>query len=87
MGVPPVIIHFNKKFHYKPTIFLGYLHLWKPPVGWYGYGMVLTHNEPRLKSQTTNTKTRPTANMLFLTNTNQMLIQMQNNVNPGLINP
>ena len=30
MGVPPVIIHFNGVFPYKPSIW-GYPHLWKPP--------------------------------------------------------
>ena len=30
MLVPPVIINFNRIFHYKST-FLGYPHLWKPP--------------------------------------------------------
>ena len=32
MGVPLKIIHFNRMFPYKPSIF-GYLHLWKPPNG------------------------------------------------------
>ena len=30
MRVPPTIIHFNRIFHYKPSI-LGILHVWKPP--------------------------------------------------------
>ena len=29
IGVPPVIIHLNGTFHYKPTI-VGIPHLWKP---------------------------------------------------------
>ena len=32
IGVPPVIIHFNRIFHHKPIIF-GYPHLWNPPYG------------------------------------------------------
>ena len=31
-GLSPHIIHFNKVFHYKPSI-LGYLHFWKHPHG------------------------------------------------------
>ena len=32
MGVPPVIIHFNRIFHYKPSSYILGYHLWNPPI-------------------------------------------------------
>ena len=50
MGVPPVIIHFNGTFQYKPCILFGYTHLWKPPFpGWCSvFSLELRASSPRL---------------------------------------
>ena len=40
MVVPPVIIHFDGIFHYKPSM-LGYLDLWNHP-----YNDGITHKHP-----------------------------------------
>ena len=44
----PQIIHFNRIFHYKPSI-LGYHYFWKHPYGW-----MIIHNSPHYGKASTN---------------------------------
>ena len=60
----PKSSHFNRVFHYKPSI-LGYLYFWKHPYGWLGGGFRFGGEDSHFDSYLSNGLVQPPPSWVF----------------------